>query len=73
VARQHLEAYAASAEVVNDVDEVAQVAPQAVELPDDKNVTVTECFQCRIESRPRIELTVGAILIEPAGGNPGGT
>jgi len=35
VARQHLETDAARAEDVNDVDEVAQVAAQPVELPND--------------------------------------
>jgi hypothetical protein len=55
VARQHLETDAARAEVVNDVDEVAQVAPQPVELPDDEGIPATQCLQCGIESRPCVQ------------------
>jgi hypothetical protein len=36
VARQHLETDAARAELVNDIDEVAQVAAQPIELPNNQ-------------------------------------
>jgi RNA-directed DNA polymerase len=39
VACEHLESDAALTEVVNDVDEVAQVVPQSVELPSSKACT----------------------------------
>jgi hypothetical protein len=42
------------AEVVNDVDEVAQVAPQPVELPDDESIPAARRLECGIESRPRV-------------------
>jgi hypothetical protein len=35
---QHFETDDARAEVVNDVDQVAKVAPQPVELPDDAGI-----------------------------------
>lgn len=38
VAREHLKADAALAEIVNDVDEMVQVASQPVEFPDDQGV-----------------------------------
>jgi hypothetical protein len=69
VARQHLETDAAHAEVVNEVDEVAQVAPQPVKLPDDECVPATQRLKCRIESRPSVEAAGGAILVESARGN----
>jgi len=63
---------AARAEVVNDVDEVAQVAPQPVELPDDEGIPATQRIECGIESRPRVQSPGGAILVEPARGNASG-
>ena len=72
VARQHLETDAPRAEVVNDVDEVAQVAPQPVELPDDEGIPATQRLECGIESRPRVQPPGGAVLVEPARGNAGG-
>jgi hypothetical protein len=50
VARQHLETGAPRAEVVNDVDEVAQVA----RAPDDESIPATQRLECGIESRPRV-------------------
>ena len=69
MARQHLETDAPRAEVVNDVDEVAQVAPQPVELPDDEGIPATARLECGIESWPRVQPPGCAVLVEPAGGN----
>jgi hypothetical protein len=41
VAREHLETDAALAEIVNDVDEVAQIPAQPVEFPNDQGVPAT--------------------------------
>jgi hypothetical protein len=51
VARQHLETDVPRAEVVNDVDEVA---PRPVELPDDESIPATQRLECGTESRPRV-------------------
>jgi hypothetical protein len=42
VAGEHLETDAAHAEVVNDIDEVAQVAAQPIELPNDQGVPTAQ-------------------------------
>jgi hypothetical protein len=72
VAGEHLETDAAHAEVVNDIDEVAQVAAQPIELPNDQGVPTAQGLEGGIESRPRIEAAGGAVLVEPARGNSGG-
>jgi len=71
-ARQHLETDAARPEVVNDVDEVAQVAPQPVEHPDDASVPATQGLQGRIEAWPGVEAAGGAVLVELSRSNAGG-
>jgi hypothetical protein len=45
VAGQYLKADAARAEVVNDVDEVAQVAAQPVEFPNNQGVPAPQGLQ----------------------------
>jgi integrase len=42
---QHAEADAACGQVVHGVDEVAQVTPEAIELPDDERVPFPESFR----------------------------
>ena len=69
MARQHVETDAADAEVVNDVDEVAQIAPQPVELPDDEGVPATQGLQGSVESKTGVEAAGGAVLVESAPGN----
>ena len=64
VARQHLETDAARAEVVNDVDEVAQVAPQPVELPDNEGVPATQGLESADSS---------TLMIRPAANACGGS
>src|ERR1700679_3412821 len=72
VAGEHLETDVARAEVVNGIDEVAQVAAQPIELPNDQGVPTAQGLEGGIESRPRIEAAGGAVLVEPARGNSGG-
>jgi hypothetical protein len=47
--------------------------PRRSSFPDDEGVPATECFQCGIESRPRVEPTRGAVLVEPAPSDASGT
>lgn len=72
VSREHLETDAACAEVVNDIDEVAQVAAQPIELPNDQGVPAAQGLEGCVESGPRIETAGGAVLVKPARCNSGG-
>jgi hypothetical protein len=42
--RQHLQADSASGQVVNKIDQVAEVATEPVELPGDQRVTLSQRF-----------------------------
>jgi len=71
-AREHLKTDAARAEVVDDVDEMAQVAAQSVEFPDDQGVPPTQGLQGSVEPPTGGEAAGGAVLIEQARGHTGG-
>ena len=51
-------------QVVDSVDEVAQVPPQAVKLPDEQRIALTERLEAGLKSGPVVALPGGLILIE---------
>jgi hypothetical protein len=54
---------------MNDVDEVTQVAAQAVRFPNDEGVPSTQGFHGSVESGPRVEVAGGVVLVESTRGN----
>ena len=59
-------------EVVDQVDEVAQVAPEPVELPRNQDITLPQRLEAGGEPRPVVTLARGQILVEVAGLDTGG-
>src|SRR5262249_53760265 len=59
-------------EVVDGVDEVAQIAPQAIKLPDDQRVALAQRLEAGLQAGPVVLLARGAILVEVLGLDAGG-
>lgn len=59
-------------EVVDGVDEVAQIAAETVELPDQEGVVLSECFQAGGQVRPIILFTRSMVFVELLGFDSGG-
>lgn len=53
-------------------NEVVQVAAEAVELPDDERVALTERLEARGEARPVVAAAGGTVFVQPANGDAGG-
>ena len=69
---EDLEADAACGEVMHGVDQVAEVAAEAVEFPDGEGIALPEGFETGGESGPVITFSRGGILIEVSGLDAGG-
>jgi len=61
---EDLQADAALGQVVDDVDQMAQVPAEPVELPDHEGVAVAEGFEARGQVRPVILLPGGPVFVE---------
>ena len=68
---QHAKTDVARCEIMHDVDQVAEIAPEPVELPDDERVAVAESLQACIEIRSVIELAARGVAVEITIGNAG--
>ena len=62
--REHPQAHPAGRQVLHRVDQVGEVAAEAVELPDDEHVVVPECPQAAVEPRPVVAYAGGEVVIE---------
>ena len=67
-----LEPDAALGELVDQVDEVAQVAAEPVELPRDQDVAPPQRLEAGGEPGPVVALAGGQVLVEVAGLDAGG-
>lgn len=73
VASEDLQAHTALRELVDQVDEVAQVAPEPIELPGDQDVTLPQGFEAGREPGPVVALSGDQVLVEVLGLGPGST
>ena len=70
MAGQDLEAHALGGEVVHGIDEMAQVAPEAVELPDDQHVALAQGFEAGRQAGAVVAPARGQVLIEVLRSDP---
>ena len=72
LAGEHLQAHAAGGKVVHGVDQVAQVAAQTIELPQDQEVALAQCLQARRQPGAVVAAPRRLVLVEPLRRHPGG-
>ena len=72
LAGEHLEPDAAFGEVVDDVDEVAEVPAEPVEFPYDQGVFVAEGFEAGGQLGPVVLVSGGPIFVEGVRADAGG-
>ena len=60
----HPQAYPAGRQVLHGVDQVNEVAAEAVELPDDEHVALPQGPQAAVESRPFVADAGGEVVVE---------
>ena len=70
VAGEDPKADTACGQIMNGVDQVAQAAPVAIEVPDDQRVGLAKRLEARVQTGPVILLARSMILIEPRGSMP---
>ena len=63
-AGQHLEADAASSQVVHSVDQTAQVAPEAIQFLYDQRIARSQGLQAACQTRPILAFTRSLIFVE---------
>jgi hypothetical protein len=68
---QHAQSDAAGIEVMHDVNEVAQVATETIELPDDKGIARAHRFKTRVEAGTIVLLAARGVAVDVALGNAG--
>jgi len=68
---QHFQAHAALGEIVDEVDEVSQVATEAVELPGNERVAGPQRLETGFQPGPIVPLAGGVIFVNLAGRNAG--
>ena len=64
LAGEHPQAHAAGGQVLHGVDQVGEVAAEAVELPDDERVVPAQSAQAVVESRPVVEYAGSEVVVE---------
>ena len=64
VAGEHPQAHAAGRQVLHGVDQVGEVAAEAVELPEDEHVALPQSSQAAVESRPVVADAAGAVVVD---------
>ena len=68
---QHFQPHTAPGQIVNEVDEMPQVATEPVELPGHQCVTGPQRLETRFQPGPIVPLAGCVILVKLAGGNAG--
>ena len=58
-------------EVANQIDKMAKIAAEPVELPDDQRVAASQRLDDGIKARPVVAPSRGAVLIDMLGRDPG--
>ena len=71
LAGENLEADAALFEIAHDCDEMSEIAPEAVEFPDDERIAVPQGAQAAIETGAIIPLARRPVLVELLGRDTG--
>jgi hypothetical protein len=66
-ARQHLQPDATLRQITNRIDEVAQIAAEPIEFPDDQRVVAAQRLQAGVQSRSLVEPARCGILIDMLG------
>jgi len=56
---------------MNRVDQVPQIAAQAVKFPDKEGIASPKCFQADSQAGPVIPLAGGRVFIDVLGNDPG--
>jgi hypothetical protein len=56
---------------MHDVDQVAKIAAEPIELPHDERVAVAKSFETRLDAGAIIELAACSVAVEIAFGNAG--
>ena len=64
LAGEHPQAHAAGGQVLHGVDQMGEVAAEAVELPDDEHVALPQGAQAAVESRPVVAYAGGEVVVE---------
>ena len=67
LAGEHPQADAAGGQLLHGVDQMGEVAAQAVELPDDEHVVRPQRTQAVVESRPVVAAAGGAVVVDVVG------
>lgn len=70
-ARQHLQSDAALRQITDPVDEVAQIASEPSQLPNDQRIVVTERLAADLQVGARVASARGGVLIDMIGIDPG--
>jgi hypothetical protein len=66
LAGEHAETNLLLHQIMDGIDEVPEVATEAVELPDDQCVSLTQRLEARVETRAIVLLARGLIFIKPS-------
>ena len=67
LAGEHPQAHAAGGQVLHGVDQMGEVAAEAVELPDDEDIALPQGPQAALESRPVVSYAGGEVMVEVDG------
>jgi hypothetical protein len=71
MARQHLEAYTTVSEVVQSIDQAAEIPSQPVQLPDVERVALPQRLQASRKPRPIVAAARGAVPVDLLWTDPG--
>ena len=72
LARQDLQADPAPGQVMDEIDQVAQVAAEPVEFPRDQRIALPQRLEAYLQTRPIIALAGRRILVEVSRFDTGG-
>jgi hypothetical protein len=67
LARQDPQADPAPGQIMNEIDQMVQVAAEPVEFPHDQRIALPQRLETRLQTRPIVALTGRLILIEVPG------
>ena len=64
LARQYTQADPTLRELLHDTHEMVQVAPKAIQLPDDQGIALAQCLEAVVKPGSAVLLARGAVLID---------
>jgi hypothetical protein len=62
----------ATSEIIHRVDEMPEIAPESVELPDDKHIALPQRLQTGGEARPLVVVARSRVAVNAPLGDAGG-